>query len=352
MSFKRLNSNESPTTDEPGRETWPASWREILIFDFYLLALLILAARLATCLHEIVGHGLTVVIFGGRVNGIHISLFGGGWTYYQFDREIALIARFLAAFGGILVNVLFGLLALYFVRRLSGNPARTLFLTLFAGVSVLGATGYTILGFYYQQGDPVAWVQSPSPAAAWFWIPLLILAPGASYLVLKPYVLVCESRFPAFTYRERAIMVLLTLGLAGCLYTGLYIVTNQRSVALDAAATAHQEDKRRVLRAKREALAAKLREAHPELSAEAVRRMAEQTSIAVDPEEVPRRFPLMPILAILYLGGVLASAGGRRSGSPERIPPISLGLLCWTAALAGMVLGILVWSGGWLYKPG
>jgi hypothetical protein len=345
-------SNQYHTAGARGKETWPASWREILIFDFYLLALLILAARLATCLHEIVGHGLTAVLFGGRINGINISLFGGGWTYYQFDREIGLIARLLVAFGGILVNVLSGLLALYLVRRPSGHTGRTLFWTLFATVSVLGATGYTILGFYYQQGDPVAWMQSPSPTAAWFWVPFLMLAPGASYLVLKPYLLFCESRFQVFTYRGRAITVLLTLGLAGCLYTALYFMTQQRSAALDAAATAYLEDKQRILRAKRETLAAKLRKAHPELSAEAVRVMAEQTPITVDPGEVPRRFPLMPILAILYLGGVLASVGGRRSALPAKIPPLSLGPFFRSAALAGIVLAILLWSGGWLYKPG
>ena len=336
----------------PGREKRPTSWRAILLFDFYLLALLILAARLATCLHEIVGHGLTALIFGGRVSGIYISLFGGGWTTYQFDREIGLSARFLVSLGGILVNFLSGLLALYVVSRSSRNPTRTLFLTLFAAVSVLGATGYIILGFYYQQGDPVAWMQSPASAAAWLWIPFLMLAPCASYLALKPYVLTCESRFPAFTYRGRATMVLLTLGVTGCLYTGLYIVTNQRSAALDAAATAYQEDRQRVLRAKRDVLAAKLREARPELSAEAVRRMAEQTSITVDPGEVPRRFPLLPVLAILFWGGVLASVGGRRGGLSGGIPPISLSLVCRSALLAGIVLGILVWSGGWLYKSG
>ncbi len=336
---------------EPGREKWPAAWHEILSYDVYLLALLILATRMAACLHEIVGHGLTTAIFGGRVNGIHISLFGGGWSYYQFDREIGSIARFVVAFGGILVNLLSGLLALWFVRR--SNPARNLFWALFAAISVLGATGYTVLGFYYQQGDPGEWLQNPSPLTAWLWIPFLMLAPYASYLTLKPYVLACESRFPARTYRGRAITVLLTLGLAGCLYTGLYVVTHQRSAALDAAATAYEEDKRRVLHAKREALAAKLREAHPELSAEAVRRMAEQASIAVDPGEVPRRFPLMPILAVLYLGGVLASiGGGGRSALPRRIPRLSPGLVCWWAALAGIVLGVLMWSEGWLYKPG
>ena len=350
MSFRPLNRSEGLSVSEPGKEIGPAAWRKILLYDVYLLVLLILAARLATCLHEIVGHGLTAVIFGGRVNGIHISLFGGGWTYYHFDQEIGPMARFLVAFGGILVNAMSGLLALWFVRR--GNPARLLFLAIFAAVSVLGATGYTILGFYYQQGDPVAWMQNPF-SAAWLWIPFLMLAPGASYLVLKPYVLACESRFPARTYRGRAIMVLLTLGLAGCLYAGLYIVTDQRSAALDAAAAAQQEDKRRVLRAKREAVAAKLREAHPELSAEAVRRMAEKTSISVDPGEVPRRFPLMPILAILYLGGVLASIQrGKKSALSGRVPPLSSGRICWWAMLAVIVLGVLSLSGGWLFKSG
>ncbi len=330
----------------------PVSWREILLFDFYLLAILILAARLATCLHEIVGHGLPAAILGGRVNGINISLFGGGWTAYEFDREIGLAARFVVSFGGILVNFLSGVFALCIVRRASGNATRTLFLTLFAAVSVLGAIGYTILGFYYQQGDPVAWMQNLLPAAAWLWLPFLMLAPGASYLALKPYVLACQSRFPAFTYRGRLIMVLLTLGAAGCLYTGLYIVTNQRSAALDAAATAYQEAKQRVLRTKREALAAKLREIYPELSAEAASRMAEQASVAVDPGEVPQRFPLMPILAILYVGGGMVSVGVERSALPGGISQISLGQVWRSVALVGITLGILAWSGGWLYKSG
>jgi hypothetical protein len=292
------------------------------------------------------------VIFGGRVSGIYVSLFGGGWTTYQFDREIGLSARFLISFGGILVNLLSGVLALYLVRRSSRNPNRTLFLALFAAVSVLGATGYTTLGFYYGQGDPVAWMRSPGPAAAWLWIPFLALAPFAGYLALKPCVRACTGRFPAFTYRGRVIVVLLTLGLTGCLYAGLYIATNQRSVALDAAATAYQEGRERVLRAKRDALAAKLREAHPGLGAEAVRRMAEQTSIAVDPQEVPQRFPLLPVLAILYLGGILASVGSGRSELARGIPSISRGRVRGSAVLAGVVLGILVWSNGWLYQSG
>ena len=328
----------------------PQPWQAILLFDLYLLAILILAGRLATGLHEVVGHGLTAVIFGGRVTGVHISLFGGGWTNYQFDREIGVTARFLVSFGGIFVNFLSGLLARWMIRSPSSYPTRTLFLTLFAAVSVLGAMGYVALGFYYQQGDPVAWMPSPAPAAGWLWIPFVVLAPCASYLVLKPYAVVCGSRFPACTYPGRVIMVLLTLGVTGCLYSGLYVVANQRSAVLDAAARAYQRDKESVLHAKREALTAKLRTAHPELSAEAVMRLAEQTSIAVDPDEVPQRFPLMPILAILYLGGVLASVGGSWSGSAETVGPISAALVFRLVALAALILGILAWSGGWLFR--
>ena len=325
-------------------------WQALLLFDFYLLAILILAGRLATGLHEIVGHGLAAVIFGGRVNGVHISLFGGGWTSYQFDREIGVTARFLVSFAGIFVNFLSGLLARWMIRKPSSHPTRTLFLTFFAAVSVLGAIGYVALGFYYQQGDPVAWMSSPARAATWLWIPFIVLAPCASYLVLKPYAFVCERLFPACTYRRRVIMVLLTLGVTGCLYSGLYVVTNQRSAALDAAARAYQRDKESVLRAKREVLTAELRTAHPELSMEGVMRLAEQTSIAVDPDEVPQKFPLMPILAILYVGGVFASLGGSRSGSSETMGPIPAALVFRLVALAALILGILAWSGGWLFR--
>jgi len=101
------SSHKSYPMGGQGPEKWPKPWQAILLFDFYLLAILVLAGRLATCLHEIVGHGLTAVMFGGRVNGVHVSLFGGGWTDYQFDREIGVTARFLVSFGGIFVNFLF-----------------------------------------------------------------------------------------------------------------------------------------------------------------------------------------------------------------------------------------------------
>ena len=85
-------------------------FRNLFLFDLFLLAILILATRLATFLHELMGHALMAATFGGEVNGVRVSLFGGGEAYYHLKTQSGLYVRFLVAFGGILVNMLSGLL--------------------------------------------------------------------------------------------------------------------------------------------------------------------------------------------------------------------------------------------------
>ncbi|MBW1765636.1 MAG: M50 family metallopeptidase [Deltaproteobacteria bacterium] len=320
----------------------------LFLFNLFLLAILILATRLATFLHEFMGHALMAATFGGDVNGVRISLFGGGEVYYHLKMQSGLYVRFLAAFGGILVNMLSGLLPFIFMRRLKNKPVWALFLALFGMVSLLGAIAYSSLGFYYQVGDPVAWIKGPPEREGWFFIPFLAVSPFVSYFAVKSYSILNERWFPSKTFRNRTKMMALTLGIAGCAYAGLYGLTGQRLMAVDAPILAFQRAEREVRKIKTEALYRKLCETRPELSDDGIRRLVEQTPIVIIPDEVPKKFPLPPVIAILYTAGALLALWRTKGGMPGSIIRISPRSVFFSAALAGAILGLLAWTGGWV----
>ncbi|MBN2125005.1 MAG: hypothetical protein JW821_11975, partial [Deltaproteobacteria bacterium] len=147
--------------------------------------------------------------------------------------------------------------------------------------------------------------------------------------------------------------VLLTIGLAGALYAGLYALTQQRSMALDSPHLAYRREVRQLLEKKREALIARLRQNRPDLSDEEIRRLVERMPIEATPEEIPRKFPLKPILAALYCLGALGSLfrvpgpgprGPPRTLKPQEIFPV--------LACAAALLGTLALSGGWIWRMG
>lgn len=324
------------------------SWRSLLLFDLFLLASLILATRTATFLHETLGHAFMAIALGGQVNAIQISPFGGGHVYYHLGGGSGLFLRFLAAFGGILINGLSGIGSILFVQRLSKRPGWAVFLNLLGMVSLLGAIAYSALGFYYDQGDPVAWIEGSSSDSEWFWIPFIILSPFVSYFAVRSYCILNEAWFPTKTCLGRIGMIILTLGITGCAYASLYQLTKQRSTAMDAPLIAYQRAEKEVRRVKKQLLYRTLRESHPEWTDEEIRRSVEKTPIMVKPEEVPKKFLLKPVIAFLYItGGIVAVLFKRGPGETfMRISPRSA---IWVAVLAGAVLGVLGWTEGWIW---
>ncbi|MDP6178508.1 MAG: hypothetical protein QGG48_01295 [Desulfatiglandales bacterium] len=329
---------------------FPFSWRTLLFFDLFLLAVLILATRLATFLHELIGHALVASAFGGEVNGVRMSLFGGGHVYYFLSRESGLFVRLLVAFGGIIVNMLSGLLLFIFIRKPDKRSGWAFFPILFGMVSLLGAITYCALGFYYDHGDPVAWADRASPYVGWFSVPFLVVSPFVSCFALKAYSIINEVWFPTKTYLGRVVMLILTLGLTGGAYAGLFWLTDQRSVALDAPLSAYQRAEEDVRKWKVEELFGNLRESHPQLSKTEIQRLVERTPIVVNPDEVPKKFPLKPVIAILYAAGALLALRGMREGVPDAHPWVDTRSFVIAVALAVAVLGALVMSGGWVYR--
>jgi hypothetical protein len=331
----------------------------LLLFDLLLFALLVLAARSAVLLHELLGHACPTLLFGGQVRGIRVSLFGGGKVYHHFENELSLAVGFVVAYGGILVNLLSGALALGYVGRMTHRPLWSLFLALFAMISLLGAVAYSALGFYYDQGDPVAWLKDGPPRGEGLWIPFLLTAPLVSGLTVGSYLRLTQGWFPAVTVAGRLALLLATLGISGGVYAGLYRVTGEESVALEAPAAAHRQAVEQALRSKRDALHRRLRELHPQWTEETVQKEVDRTPVAISPDAVPRRFPLKALIAFLYaLGGFWALRRGRQEGTAafRSQGPLTAGRVTLALLWAGAVIGLLAWSGGWLLgappKPG
>jgi hypothetical protein len=327
-------------------------WRYLLLFDLFLLAVLILATRLATFLHEFIGHALLAAAFDGQVNGVRVSLFGGGKVFYQLPTEAGLSRHFLVAWGGIIVNMLSGLLPFVFIRRSPRRPGWALFFLLFGMVSLLGATAYCALGFYYDQGDPVAWNHGAVHRTGWLWIPFLVISPLVSYFSVKTYFSLNGSWFATRTFMDRVSVMILTLGVAGCAYAGLYAFAGQGSVALDTPASAQRRAEKEVRKIKREELFGKLRESYPELSKAEVQGLVERIPIVVRPEEIPKKIPLKPVIAVLFLSGALLALWRANEGISDPPGRLSSRSMLTVVALAAAVLLALIWTDGWLYRFG
>jgi hypothetical protein len=193
--------------------------QELLIWILLSEAMLIVSTRLGAFLHEFVGHGLAALLFGGRFEAFSLTLFAGGEA--RFSGDFSEIGRLLVYLGGMAVNLVTGLAALWLIGKYRSSFSFTLFGLVFAGASVLSQLQYLILGSYYRHGDPVC--LTPYPAAmdlAWVG-GLLALALSSLYL-MRRFFLFQHAYFPVSSLFTRAMLSLLTLGVPIGLYAGLY----------------------------------------------------------------------------------------------------------------------------------
>jgi hypothetical protein len=148
---------------------------------------------------------------------------------------------------------------------------------------------------------------------------------------------------PAASAGRRIATGALTLGVAAAVYAGLYAATAQRLVAADAPAEAYARAEEEVRQRKTEEAIAAVRAEHPELTAEEAARRVDVSAIEVGPEEVPTRFPLVPVIAILYMAGGAtglarakpAAEGQRVTVAPRTVAAITLVAAAVLAQLAG-----------------
>src|SRR5450432_4754623 len=87
-----LNDNASMTEAR-------TSIREVIRLTALLLAVALATSRLGLLAHELVGHGGTTLLVGGRVTDVQLFWFAGGWIRYQFAGTPTTHALLLIAMG-------------------------------------------------------------------------------------------------------------------------------------------------------------------------------------------------------------------------------------------------------------
>jgi hypothetical protein len=128
----------------------PGSWPVGVLRLTGLLAGVSLAtSRLGLVVHELVGHGLVAVLFGGQVIDVTLFWFAGGWvqTSYQPTRAAVLAVML----GGIAVELIAGSALWLALARRDGLAVRAV--RAVGATLVVHALFYLAAGSYHGFGD-------------------------------------------------------------------------------------------------------------------------------------------------------------------------------------------------------
>ena len=138
--------------------------------------------------------------------------------------------------------------------------------------------------------------------------------------------------------------------MSSLVYACLFAWTNQSLASTDASVAAYYRAEARVIERKKDELAQRLQKTYPELTQEEIQARVDSTPIHVEPDEVPTRFPMIPVFVILcLLGGstALPKRETSRGGPPIQPGAATILIVC---LLAAIVLSTLTYTNGFIYK--
>jgi hypothetical protein len=199
--------------------------KRLIPLDLALLALMILASRLALVLHEVGGHAVPAKILGATALEVRLSPLGGGYVSPTFPKPVGTAGTVVFDLGGIAINLLTGGAAWLCARRLASRGLDYVAL-LFLGVgSTAGAIVYLACGFYYGSGDPVGFAPATEDIShlQWAWIFFLPAAAAVGWFGPRHFLDFLAGHFPTESARRRLLTVGATVGLAGLAYFGLWL---------------------------------------------------------------------------------------------------------------------------------
>lgn len=202
---------------------------KIILFDTIILALLVIGTRLATVLHEILGHGLMAIIYGGKFNGFYITYFGGGFAYTEGGES------FLSIFGGILLNLLLACITLGIIVMLRKRLSAFFYavLLVFFGINSIGGLEYAVTSSYYRYGDAF-YAEKIIGHIGIFWLPAMILIAATALVFLKLYADFISEYFGREGPFSRILYTVITLGVSLAVYGVLLYVVPEPLAQADA----------------------------------------------------------------------------------------------------------------------
>ena len=115
-----------------------------------LLAIALATSRFGLLGHELVGHGGTTLLVGGRVTDVQLFWFAGGWIRYQFASPPGAAALLAIAMGGVAIEAVWGAALWTLVR---GDTLGKRLLRAIGATFVIHATWYFATGAWHGYGD-------------------------------------------------------------------------------------------------------------------------------------------------------------------------------------------------------
>jgi len=310
---------------------------KLLILDLALLAIMVLATRLALVIHEVGGHAVPAKILGSRNLEIRLSPLGGGYVSPDFPARPSLLGLAIFDLGGIVLNLLTGAAAWTGARRLKSRGLSYASL-LFLGVgSVAGALIYLCCGIYYGSGDPVGLAPATEDIRhlQWTWVLFLPVAAGVGWFGARHYLDFVAGRLRTDTAGRRIGAFLLSAGLVGLAYGGLWLLLRNPQI----------EGSTRKWRLEQEIARETERRIEVQKTVRPAAAPAPPTPTAapsipvVRPEEVAHRVPspIGPILlySVFGIAGLISTWRAAPVPTGGTIPP---GLACGLAGLAAAVV--------------
>jgi hypothetical protein len=301
------------------------------------LAILILAVALATSrlgllVHELVGHGVAALAFGGELTGWRLHWFGGGWVGFDRDPPWRGVDAHVVQLAGILSELVVAA-ACAAVRARIPRPVPALAIGAAAWALAIHAGWYLAAGTYHGFGD--GWLLHRTLGDA----RVAVVAPAATVIVVAGYLAgrriatALRALAPAATPRRQlgAVAAALAIGLGA--HAALTVA--ELGLRPDPAyqATMRTAGERAVGR---------------ELATEVAR--AETAGRPLAPSEVAavrraleRRHRQLPVGAALIGAIAVAAAVGAARSTPARAPvAASPGAIALTAAVAAVATCLVV----------
>ncbi len=121
-------------------------------FVTLVMMLYIIAIFLAVAIHEVLGHGLATILFGGDFYAVYISP-GSGFISFYLSNSISTLQIAIIYMAGIAVQIIIGLAVLLLVFPKIKNFLLGLFTLVFSVAMLVHPSIYLFLGYFYKNGD-------------------------------------------------------------------------------------------------------------------------------------------------------------------------------------------------------